>query len=164
MRQVTSGSERRICSRSRRLKTIDHRSIHQQRMAAPLLDARAHPNTPFDAQICDSPPTSPVDDQIDCKMGTILTISAHRIHNNDERDHNVFMLGQEHGHLLRRAPLGARRYRNRQWEVDTSVPYRQFRCSNKCGMRTRTYCSCSPGVWICTRCHVEHAVEMRGGR
>jgi hypothetical protein len=81
----------------------------------------------------------------------------------DERDHNVFMLGQEQGHSLRRAPLGARRYRNRQWEVDTLVPYRQFRCSNKCGMRTRTYCSCSPGVWICTRCHVEHAVEMRGG-
>ena len=61
----TSGSERRICSRSRRLKTIDHRSIHQQRMAAPLLDARAHPNTRFDAQICNSPPTSPVNDQID---------------------------------------------------------------------------------------------------
>ncbi len=66
MRQVTSGFERRICSRSRRLKTIDHRSIHQQRMAAPLLDARAHPNTRFDSQICNSPPTSPVDDQIDC--------------------------------------------------------------------------------------------------
>ncbi len=82
MRQVTSGSERRICSRSRCLKTIDHRSIHQQRMAAPLLDAIAHSNTCFDAQICNSPPTSPVDDQIDCKMGTILTISAHRIHNN----------------------------------------------------------------------------------
>ena len=32
MRQVTSGSERRICSRSRRLKTIEHCSIHQQRI------------------------------------------------------------------------------------------------------------------------------------
>lgn len=73
VRQVTSGSERRICSRSRRLKTIDHRSIHQQRMAAPLLDARAHPNTRFDAQICNSPPTSPVDDQIDC--------NGHNTHN-----------------------------------------------------------------------------------
>ena len=79
----------------------------------------------------------------------------------DERDHNVFMLGQEQGHSLRRAPLGARRYRNRQWEVDTSVPYRQFRCSNKCGMCTRTYCSCSPGVWICTRCHVEALTAPR---
>jgi hypothetical protein len=66
VRQVTLGSEQRICSRSRHLKTIDHHSIHQQRMAAPLLDARAHPNTRFDAQICNSPPTSPVDNQIDC--------------------------------------------------------------------------------------------------
>jgi hypothetical protein len=68
--QVTLGSERRICSRSRhhrRLKTTEQRSIYQQQMAALLLDARAHPNTRFDAQICNSTPTSPVDDQIDCK-------------------------------------------------------------------------------------------------
>ena len=62
-------------------------------------------------------------------------------------------------HSLLMAPKHARNYKNRRWICDAKCAYQQYRCSMHCGKRIRTFCACSPGVWICTACHVNHVLN-----
>ena len=42
---------------------------------------------------------------------------------------------------------------------DAKRPYQQYMCSTHCGKKIRTFCTCSPGVWICQECHVNHVLR-----
>ena len=66
-------------------------------------------------------------------------------------------------HSLLMAPKHARKYRNRRWICDAKSAYQQYMCSTHCGKKIRTFCACSPGVWICTACHVNHVIDAREG-
>ena len=63
-------------------------------------------------------------------------------------------------HILERAPKFARIYRNRQWECSAGTMYQQYRCRSGCRRRIRTFCACSPGIWMCASCHVNHCIEV----
>lgn len=62
-------------------------------------------------------------------------------------------------HQLMKAPAHASEYRNRRWKIDAMSKYQQhYRRSIGCKKRVRTYCSCDPGHWMCTPCHVKHCI------
>lgn len=73
----------------------------------------------------------------------------------------IFPISDEH--KLERAPPHARKFRNRQWVCDAKAKYQQYMCSTHCGTKIRTFCKCSPGVWICSDCHVKHVLDAQGG-
>lgn len=60
-------------------------------------------------------------------------------------------------HTLCTAPPGAKRFKGAdQWEFG-ATKYNQLTCTTTCcPRRVRTYCSCSPGVWLCQNCHENH--------
>jgi len=63
-------------------------------------------------------------------------------------------------HKLVAAPQHARKWSGGTWICDANQRYQQYFCSNKCKKRTRTYCVCDPGRWLCSDCvpnHVLHA-------
>lgn len=62
-------------------------------------------------------------------------------------------------HMLSMAPKHARKFQNRRWVCDAKRPYQQYMCSTHCGKKIRTFCRCSPGVWICQECHVNHVLR-----
>ena len=62
-------------------------------------------------------------------------------------------------HTLQTAPPHARIYMNRKWVTDAKTRYPQFTCSVPlCKKTIRTYCACTPGVWLCVDHMIEHAV------
>jgi hypothetical protein len=63
-------------------------------------------------------------------------------------------------HTLERAPKFVRIYRNRAWECTAMTMYQQYRCRLGCRRRIRTFCACSPGVWMCAACHVKHCIVV----
>lgn len=62
----------------------------------------------------------------------------------------------ESRHQLLTAPPHAKRCQNRRWDTSASFKYQQYVCKNHCGKKTRTYCACSPGQWLCYNCFREH--------
>ena len=71
-----------------------------------------------------------------------------------ERNVNI-PIDKKHS-LMMIAPKHAQKYKNCRWICDAKCAYQQYRCSMHCGKRIRTFCACSPGVWICTACHMIH--------
>ena len=64
-------------------------------------------------------------------------------------------------HSIATAPNYASEYRNRRWICDATSKYPQYTCKwPGCKKLIRTYCSCTPGRWLCTSHIVSHAVEV----
>jgi hypothetical protein len=65
-------------------------------------------------------------------------------------------------HQLMVAPPKAKSYKNGKWDCTAKCPYQNYKCTyRKCGdppKRIKTYCSCTPGKWICKFCHASHVV------
>jgi hypothetical protein len=55
-------------------------------------------------------------------------------------------------HKLVAAPPHARKWSGGTWICDANQKYQQYFCSSKCKKRTRTYCVCGPGRWLCKDC------------
>lgn len=63
-------------------------------------------------------------------------------------------------HTLQVAPKYATRYSNGAWKCESKSRYQQFICKVVgCKKQVRSYCSCSPGQWLCASCHVNHVIE-----
>ena len=61
-------------------------------------------------------------------------------------------------HKLVTAPPFAKYFDGRSWVCKAGKKYQQYVCRSKdCKIYIRTYCTCSPGVWICQECFVRHA-------
>ena len=63
-------------------------------------------------------------------------------------------------HVMETAPKHARIFRNRRWVCSAKRPYQQYMCSTGCGRKIRI-CRCSPGIWMCGRCHVNHCIQIQ---
>lgn len=63
-------------------------------------------------------------------------------------------------HQLIRAPKKARKWSDGAWICDAKDEYQSYFCSLKCGKRTRLYCVCDPGSWLCKDCIVAHAYQL----
>ncbi len=70
-------------------------------------------------------------------------------------------------HQLITAPKHANRWDGRGWKKEAKFPYQQFTCKGadgeKCtkrGHKIRTYCSCTPGKWMCKDCHIVHWLNL----
>ena len=71
----------------------------------------------------------------------------------------VVRLNVEHTAL--RALSHVSEYRNRKWVCTTKKRYQQYTCSvHGCQTKVRTYCSCTPGRWLCTHYHVQHVLNV----
>ena len=66
-------------------------------------------------------------------------------------------------HELLNAPNHARKYEMGEWICSSKSKYQQFICQfNKgCGRRIRTFCTCTPGMWMCGKCHVQHVLQSQ---
>lgn len=74
----------------------------------------------------------------------------------EEEDPHI-MFGRQHE--LKSAPNHAKKYANRRWDCSAKYKYQAYYCRMKCGKKTREYCACNPGSWICKRCHAQHVVS-----
>ena len=61
-------------------------------------------------------------------------------------------------HRFINASRNARRYQNRRWICTADTAYQQYSCRFKYRKKIRTYCICTPGVWICSYCYVKHVL------
>ena len=62
-------------------------------------------------------------------------------------------------HELLVAPKNAKKFKYGRWECDAKQTYQQYTCSTYgCTKRVRSYCSCSPDIWLCQPCHSNHIV------
>ena len=59
-------------------------------------------------------------------------------------------------HRILTAPKHAKKYQRRRWECTAAAPYQQYKCRGGCNKKVRTYCACSPGVWLCFNCFPQH--------
>ena len=59
-------------------------------------------------------------------------------------------------HRILTAPKHAKKYQRRRWECTAAAPYQQYKCRGECNKKVRTYCACSPGVWLCFNCFPQH--------
>ena len=63
-------------------------------------------------------------------------------------------------HKLRRCPNFAKTYMDGRWILSAKSMYQQYRCRGRgCKKMVRTYCECSPGVWMCNDCYSNHCYE-----
>ena len=55
------------------------------------------------------------------------------------------------------APLHASFFSGTKWTCNANLRYAQYTCKGiGCSKRIRTYCSCNPNQWLCTRCFSNH--------
>ena len=56
------------------------------------------------------------------------------------------------------APHYAKKFDGSEWVLGAKQKHQQLTCSTKkCSKKTRNYCACSPHLWRCTKCLLEHA-------
>jgi hypothetical protein len=68
----------------------------------------------------------------------------------------------ERVHELRMAPKHASKYVNRRWVTDAPQMYQQHRCTTLgCKKRVRTFCTCTPGMWLCNGWHTNHCIRVQ---
>ena len=66
----------------------------------------------------------------------------------------------ENLHEFLTAPKHARKCERRIWDLTATAPYQQYVCRGVgCKRQVRTYCSCTPGHWLCSSCYSDHVVE-----
>jgi len=71
---------------------------------------------------------------------------------NDENVENM--------HKLLGAPPHAKKFTIHGWDLSCQARYQQYTCKMaRCTNKTRTYCNCMPGHWICKSCHSIHIIE-----
>jgi hypothetical protein len=67
---------------------------------------------------------------------------------------------QNNCHELETAPKYAREFTSTGWNFGNKKSYQQYTCrSDGCKNMIRTYCSCNPGRWMCSACHIKHLVK-----
>ena len=68
---------------------------------------------------------------------------------------------RRNNHEIAAAPPHAKKFAQGRWEKSAKKRYQQYTCkSPNCKKMIRTYCSCSPGVWICEACHRIHILSV----
>ena len=63
-------------------------------------------------------------------------------------------------HDIGTAPTHASGYVNRSWQCTAKQPNQQYTCKwVGCSVRTRNFCVCTPGYWLCPSHIVKHAMN-----
>ena len=75
--------------------------------------------------------------------------------------HGIRKRGRITDHELQRAPNHARCFLAGNWICTASFQYQKYTCKTSgCKRLVRTYCSCTPGHWMCTQCFGDHKVNV----
>jgi hypothetical protein len=77
-----------------------------------------------------------------------------------EKDEAMALLN---AHELLNAPNYAKKFEMGEWICSSKNKYQQYICQvNKCcRKKIRTYCTCTPGMWMCGKCHVQHVLQSQ---
>jgi hypothetical protein len=60
-------------------------------------------------------------------------------------------------HVLTSAPPHAKKFHRSKWLLTAVAKYQQYVCRQPgCSIKTRNYCKCNPGHWLCKTCHPLH--------
>ena len=60
-------------------------------------------------------------------------------------------------HVITSAPPHARKFERGKWDLTSAAKYQQYVCRHPgCSIKTRHYCRCSPGQWMCKSCFPLH--------
>jgi hypothetical protein len=66
----------------------------------------------------------------------------------------------ENNHELLSAPPHAKKFNGKKWDLSCKAKYQQYTCKMVgCTNKTRTYCNCIVGWWICKSCHPTHVID-----
>ena len=80
---------------------------------------------------------------------------------SDESTARLLRSSNPKKHILKRCPAHAKKFEGGKWDLTCKRMYQQHRCKQKkCNTMTRTYCACSPGIWLCTECFPKHICEV----
>ena len=80
---------------------------------------------------------------------------------NDEAEDRLLRSSKQKEHKLQRCPPHAKKFEYGKWTCTAEFKYQQYRCKRVgCKKKIRTFCSCSPGVWICNDCFPIHICEV----
>ena len=64
-------------------------------------------------------------------------------------------------HIPMSAPAHAREFLNGRWKKGAKFKYQQYTCrGDRCTRKTRNYCQCTPGHWLCKQCHAKHVMSL----
>ena len=70
-------------------------------------------------------------------------------------------LSTEDRHVALSAPPHAQVFVNGKWKKNAKFKYQQYTCrGTNCKKKTRLYCKCNPGHWLCSSCHLVHVVAQ----
>ena len=64
-------------------------------------------------------------------------------------------------HVLSSAPPHAKKFLHGKWVCTAKNKYQGYVCKQTgCKTQIRTYCSCSPGMWLCKSCFSDHICSV----
>jgi len=70
-------------------------------------------------------------------------------------------------HELSSAPPHAKKFEGTKWNLTAAARYQQYVCKHPgCSIRTRNFCRCNPGHWMCKSCfplHIMREVTSESG-
>ncbi len=79
---------------------------------------------------------------------------------DDIRANLEAVVGPNAIHKLAVAPVHAKYFNGCRWILGAKYKYQAYKCHGlNCKSHTRNYCICTPSVWMCSECHVKHAVD-----
>jgi hypothetical protein len=68
---------------------------------------------------------------------------------------------RQQDHVKQTVPNHARYFDEKKWVIGSSDRYQKYTCkAHGCKKLIRTYCRCSPGVWLCEDHFVQHRIEV----
>ena len=80
---------------------------------------------------------------------------------SEEAEKKVLRSSTSKQHKIERCPTFAKKFSLGKWDCSAKAMYQQHRCTGrKCKKMIRTFCKCSPGVWLCDDCFSTHLCDV----
>ena len=95
------------------------------------------------------------------RMALSLIYNEELLDQSNKRKSKRIAAGAESLHLPMSAPAHAREFSNGIWKKGAKFKYQQYTCrGDNCIKKTRNYCQCTPGHWLCKQCHAKHVMSL----
>ena len=94
------------------------------------------------------------------RLALALIDNEYLIDQEEQRKSKRLRAMEDNLHVLESAPPHAKGFFNGKWKKGARFKYQQYTCrGTNCTKKTRNYCSCLPGHWLCRECHAKHVID-----